>query len=186
MIERSELTKIGKFQRTHALKGELNAIFDIDPSLFLEDGRPVIVEMDGIPVPFYLHGVRTKGATSYLVLIDGVQSEEAAREFVNKDIYALKSDIADSADDDQEGEGAYADDFIGYKVIDTHEGELGVIEDLDLSTENVLFIVKTPEGETLYIPVADDLIVAYDDDEHTITMNLPEGLISINHKKEKL
>lgn len=181
MIERAETTKIGKFQRTHALKGELNAIFDIDPALFLEDGRPVIVEMDGILVPFFLHGVRTKGSTSYLVLIDGVESEESARRFVNKDIYALRADV-DDAEAEEAGDGAYAEDFIGYKVIDSDAGELGVVEDLDLTTENALFIVKTPDGETLYIPIADDLIDLYDDKERTITMTLPEGLISINKK----
>ena len=35
MIEKDELLPVGKFRRTHALKGELNATIDIDPDFFL-------------------------------------------------------------------------------------------------------------------------------------------------------
>ena len=60
MIERQNLTTAGKFLKAHALKGELNAVLDADCDL-LDPERPLIVEMDGIPVPFYLQSVRPKG-----------------------------------------------------------------------------------------------------------------------------
>ena len=65
MIEASEITAVGLFQKTHALKGELNAILDIDPDYFIE-GNAAIVETDGIFVPFFISGIRPKGKTSFL------------------------------------------------------------------------------------------------------------------------
>ena len=41
MIEVNDIVAIGKFQKTHALKGELNAILEID-SEFLEEGNAII------------------------------------------------------------------------------------------------------------------------------------------------
>ena len=42
MIDKDKLIEIGKFQRTHALKGELNAILDV-PEDYVEDGNPLVV-----------------------------------------------------------------------------------------------------------------------------------------------
>ncbi len=61
MIEVNDIVAIGKFQKTHALKGELNAILEID-SEFLEEGNAIIAEIDGIYVPFYIKSIRKKEA----------------------------------------------------------------------------------------------------------------------------
>lgn len=53
MIEEKDIKAIGKFQKTHALKGELNAILDID-SEYVSEGNAVVVDIDGIFVPFLL------------------------------------------------------------------------------------------------------------------------------------
>ena len=39
MIKEEELIEIGKFQKTHALKGELNALLDVGPE-YLEERQP--------------------------------------------------------------------------------------------------------------------------------------------------
>ena len=75
MIKEEDTLIIGKFQKTHALKGELNAIIDIDPECFVE-GKPLIVEIDGILVPFYVDTYRKKGSLSILIKLDGIESEE--------------------------------------------------------------------------------------------------------------
>ena len=51
MIEEKDLTPVGKFLKTHALKGELNAILEIDPEFFTE-GYPLVIDVDGAFVPF--------------------------------------------------------------------------------------------------------------------------------------
>lgn len=179
MITRAEIRPIGKFHKTHALHGELNAVLDIDAD-FLDMEHPLIVDVDGIYVPFYCESVRPKGHFSSLVKLQGVDSEEAAREFVNKEIFALKADLEAYEDEEEHEEGGYADDFIGYKIVDTETGrDIGEIRDIDLSTANTLFIVEGGDGK-IYIPVAEEYIDAIDDDVKTISMTLPEGLIDIN------
>ncbi len=179
MIEQKDITAIGKFQKTHALKGELNAILDIDET-FLSDGNAVIVELDGIFVPFYASGIRPKGNTSYLVKLDGIDSEEEARRFVNKIIYALKSELAPFLEVEEE-DIADEDELIGYEIIDHDTNNvIGEIEAIDSSTSNLLFIVASPSEETIYIPAAEEFVVDIDDKDKKIYMRLPEGLIDLN------
>ena len=179
MIEQKNITAIGKFQKTHALKGELNAILDVDSS-FLSEGNAAIVELDGIFVPFYASGIRPKGNTSYLVKLDGIDSEEEARRFVNKIIYALKSELAPFLEVEEE-DIAGEDELIGYEIIDYDSNKvIGEIEDIDSSTSNLLFIVVSSTGDTIYIPAAEEFIMEINDEDKKIFMRLPEGLIDLN------
>lgn len=183
MIKREELTSIGKFHKTHALKGELNAVLEIDGS-FMDSEHPLIMDVDGIYVPFYCESVRPKGQFSSLVKLDGVDSEEEARVFVNKEIFALKSDLEEfeEEDSDENEEGGYAEDFVGFSIYDSESRNLiGEIAGLDLSTANALFIVEH-EGEKVFVPIADEFIDEIDEPARAMYMSLPEGLVEINRK----
>lgn len=177
MIERQDLTAAGKFLKTHALKGELNAVLDMDCDL-LDTERPLIMEMDGIPVPFYLKSVRPKGQFGCLLKLDGVESADDAKPFVNKIIYMLKEDFRETARAEQD-EGEYADDLVGYTIVDDEHGNLGEIKEIDLSTANTLFLLER-NGKTLYIPVADEFITEIDNTNSTIHTSLPAGLVDLN------
>lgn len=179
MIDSSEITSVGKFQKTHALKGELNALLEVDYE-GLDDSVPLIVDMDGIYVPFYVEGIRGKGQFASLVKLSGVDSEEDAKPFVNKTIYMLKRDLAAFTGEEEEN-GGYADDFVGYTIADIEAGTVGEIVDVDLATENALFLVESPAGR-VYIPVSEDFIESIDEERKVITMRLPEGLLDINKK----
>lgn len=179
MITRDDILIIGKFQKTHALKGELNMISDLDPEYFLE-GKPMILDYDGILVPYYVESIRPKGSTSFLVKLEGIQSEEDASPFVNKEIGVIKKDAEEWLDD----EIMDSNDLIGFVIIDSDTGnELGKISRIEDSTSNLLFIIETPEGEEIFIPANEDFILEIDEDEKFIKMNLPEGLIDLNRKE---
>ncbi len=178
MIEEKEITAIGKFQKTHALKGELNALLDLDEG-YLTDGHPAIVDIDGIYVPFYADGVRPKGTFSYLVKLEGVNSEEEARQFVNKTIYGLKSEVKEYLGEEDE-EVALFDELVGLEASDEHAGHLGKIVEVDTATDNPLFHIEAPDGKIIYVPVHDDFITVLDPEKGIIRFNLPEGLVDIN------
>lgn len=181
MIEKKDIARIGKFQKTHALKGELNAILEVDPE-FAGEGNALIVDIEGIYVPFFAESIRAKGSTSFLVKLEGIDNEGDAGKFVNREIYAVKSELAPfyGMEEDEMKDG---DELEGYSVTTRNEGIVGIVESVDTSTQNTLFVVKTPSGETVYIPAAPEWIVEVDDEGKTIEMELPEGLLDLNQKK---
>lgn len=184
MIELKELTSAGTFTRTHGIHGELNATLSIDPD-FLEEGSCFVCDTDGIFVPYFIESIRPKGPKGVLILPEDVKSDIQAKPFVGKTIYINKESYARyeaemTGDDDFDGEGTYADDVVGYNVVDGSGGLLGEIADIEASTANMLFIVRTPADTTLYIPVAEEFIDGIDHEGKTIAVNLPEGLLDLN------
>lgn len=188
MIESTDLKAVGKFLKPHGINGEITLLRDFE-DLDFEDFSCLIVDVEGIFVPFFLNSVRTKGADTDIVGIDDVTNETQASKLTNKIAYVLREELAelrrlssrdnDSDLDEDDEEGFFADDFIGYEVITDEGNKLGKIVDIDDSTNNYLFIVETPEGGNLLIPIADEFIAGIDSDNRQLTLSLPEGLLSL-------
>lgn len=183
MIQRKDLTEAGTFTKTHGLKGELHALLDIDAD-FLKEHPCFIVEMDGIYVPFFAESVRPKGHQATLIKPDDIDSEEQARGFAGKTLYVDRTAYVawerELREEDEVPEGGYLEDFIGYTILTPEGEEIGLIEGVETSTANALFLVKTAEGDFVYIPVAEEFIVSIDTDRQRMQMNLPSGLIDLN------
>ncbi|MDE5840489.1 MAG: ribosome maturation factor RimM [Muribaculaceae bacterium] len=179
MIKEDEISAVGKLLKTHALKGEMNVILDIAPE-YLDEGNPAVLDIDGIYVPFYAESVRTKGNFSYLVKFEGIDSEIEAKKLVNKTIYALRDRLKEFMLENFDEEYALYDDLIGWTIEDMDSGKIGKVVDIDTNTENELFIVETPDGKTVYIPLTEDFIERMDEEGKTIYMKLPDGLLDLN------
>lgn len=172
MIRREEVVKIGQFNKPHGVNGELGFTFTDD--VFDRGESPYIIcEVDGIFVPFFIEEYRFRSENSALMKLEDVDTEEEARSFVNRVVYYPKSFYID-----EETEVAPGDYFIGFKVIDEEYGELGVIESVDDSTANILFVVEY-QGRELLIPANDDFVTALDEKHKIIRMNIPEGLLDM-------
>lgn len=177
MITSSQLTPIGVFNKTHGINGELSATFD--PGIAPEDVRCLFVVIEGLPVPFFITGSRPRQADTWLVALEGVDTDVKAKPFVGKEFMALTAELPDYEDGDDE-EGFYAADLIGFSVTDTVSGLLGTIVDINDQTENVLFVVERPDGSELLIPVVDEFIDLVDPDTRTLSVTLPDEMINLN------
>lgn len=176
MIDSNQLVEIGHVTKPHGIQGEMTVELDAD-GLDLKQLKCLVMDIDGIFVPFFVDTVRSKGAFSQLVRLDGVSNETEAAQFAGKTVYALHTDV-DTESDDSDDEGFYMDDLVGFELYDTTGDHIGTIEDYDDTTDNTLFIVRMPHSaDPVFVPAAADLIADVDTAKHTLTMDLPTGLI---------
>lgn len=181
MIRLNQLIPAATVNKTHGIHGEMSVT--VDPDVTLAPGSCVITPVDGIPVPFFVATIRPRQADTFLVRLDGVESDTAASEFVGATLYVDPSALspAEDADDDEsdEEEGFYASMLIDSTLCDTDGAVIGRITDIDDSTANTLLIVERPDGTTVMVPLSADLIVSYNPEEAVLTMDIPEGLLDI-------
>lgn len=177
MIKLTEIAEAGHFNKAHGIKGEISATLDIDVDL--SEVKCIVVSVEGIFVPFFVSACRPKTADTCLLMIDGIDSEAKAQQFNNRPFYILRTDIPEDEEDDDE-DGLYASDLVGYRIVDETLGDIGVISGINDSTQNVLFIVETDGGDEIFIPVTDEFIEEIDSDSETVRTDLPEGLIDLN------
>ncbi len=178
MITAKELFPIGYVSKTHGIKGELN--IQLDTQYNPEDFRFLVFEMDAIFVPFEIASSRGQGAANRLVALEGVDTVEEARAFVGKTAYVLQKELVEHPDYDNEAdgeEGLYLSDLIGYRLNDESGRTIGKVVGFNDDTQNYLLEVELPDGRKLFVPYVDEWLVDLNQDEHTISFDLPTGLI---------
>jgi 16S rRNA processing protein RimM len=167
--------QIGQIVKPHGLQGELavtthSDLFDeIEPSC-------LICELDGIYVPFFVEDLRYKNDETLLVKFEGIDSTEDAKELIKAPLFIEKKYVPEEIGQ-SEVEGI--DYYIGFRLLDAKGAEIGTIEGVDDSSENVLFLVIDPQDQEYYIPATDEYIIEINDEKRTMSMNLPEGLLDL-------
>ncbi|MEI6752209.1 MAG: ribosome maturation factor RimM [Paludibacter sp.] len=172
MILKSSVFPIGQITKPHGVNGEMSFSFSSDV-FDTEDVPFFIFEMEGILVPFFLYEYRFKSNSIGLLKLDGILSDEQAREFSGLTIYIPKTYLDKVEDAEIE-----LDYFAGFKLVDAEKGELGIISEVDQTTDNILFVIPTEDDELL-IPVGDKYIEEIDHDKKIIYVRLPEGLLDL-------
>lgn len=173
MIRKEDIAMIGQFAKPHGIKGELTLVTNYD-GLFEDTDDPYVVcEMDGIWVPFFVESFRSKSTSSLLVKLEGVNDETTAKKFTNRTVYYP----ADALPEDDDNESWTR--FIGYLLTDEVLGEIGMVEDVDESTANVVFRVDH-QGKERLIPMTEEMIGSVDEQGKRMTVSLPEGILDLN------
>jgi 16S rRNA processing protein RimM len=172
MIKTAQLIPIGQINKPHGIHGEMS--FGYTADVFDFEKLPFFIfEMDGIFVPFIVAEYRLKTASTGILRLEGVASDDDARAFSGLQIYIQKEFL--EVVDDAEIELDY---FVGFQLEDTEKGIVGLISEVDRTTENVLFVIQQEDDELL-IPVSEEYIRAIDHDQKIITVELPEGLLDL-------
>lgn len=173
MITKSDLFKIGKLQKTHGIKGELILVFD-KASYADIDVDFYFFEIESTFVPFFIEEITFSDDTRARAKFEDIDDEPKAAQFSNTDIYVHKQTIPEATN-----ELIGWDFFIGYRIVDQYKRELGIIERVDTSTINNLFILDQ-ENEEMLIPATENFIIDTDHENKIIFMDLPEGLFDQN------
>ena len=67
----------------------------------------------------------------------------------------------------------------GWQVYDATEGLVGAVLSVDERASQPLITVQRPDGRTVLIPLAEELLVVIDEQARRIDANLPAGLLDL-------
>jgi len=170
MIKEEEVYRIGRLGKAHGVKGEVSFQFD-DDIFDRVDAEYLVLDVDGILVPFFMEEYRFRSDTVCLVKFEDVDTQERAAELTGCDVYFPRA-LADDVETE-----VTLSFLVGFDLVEASSGKkVGTVAAIDDSTANILFEL---EDGTL-IPANDDLIVSIDAKAKTISMHLPEGLLDLN------
>lgn len=177
MISREDIIEIGVFNKPHGVMGEISATVDCD----LEEMKRfscVITDVDGIYVPFFVTNYRNKTRNTILLTFDGLKNENEVSLLTNKPIYVKKTEYETLLHDSESDEYSL-DFFVGYEVKDVDDNVLGVIDEVDATTENVLFRIRNNQGNEILLPAVEEFIAGLDNEQRRMIVDLPEGLLDL-------
>lgn len=171
-IPKADCEKIGFFRKTHGVFGELVLEFDLQYENSIESTNRFFAELDGLMVPFFVvkDGFRFKTDNTAILTFDGVASEKYAKRMVGTSVYLFKNEIVFTPDE------VFESEFVNYLLADEKLGEIGIIEQVDNYSGNIVFTVNY-KGKEILVPFNEDLLISVDKQKKRIKLSFPEGLL---------
>lgn len=157
------MLRIAKILKSNGIDGAL--LISAPEYDFIDFTEPVLIEFDGLPVPFFVEECTRRGQNKYIIKITDVCSLKDAEELVGKDIFM---------DAIEEDDSQQMFDFCGWVVFDGAV-RVGEVEYLDDIPGNPCLSVKR-EAISIMIPLHEDFIINIDSQNKELYLKLPKGL----------
>ena len=174
MIDLSDCIELGTITKCHGVRGQILLRLSNLSFEDIKELEPVFIEIDGLPVPFFISSYEQRSNDTLVLSIDDVNKEEDTRELINCRVYVHSSQIAYIEDLLPQ-----TDLLVGYTVIDIHLGKLGVIDEiLDFESNTLLKILN--EKKEILLPLHEDFVQEVDTANNILRVNAPEGIMDIS------
>jgi 16S rRNA processing protein RimM len=165
------MVKIGFFNKLNGYKGEVMLILEGIDFSSLKKQKFLFVELEGIPVPFFVENVLEKSGNA-VVKFEDVNDSEYAKRLLNNPVFIeakgrMKKPVV-----------AAGTELIGYEVIDANYGNIGVIQKVEEYPQQLIATCLVNNKEVL-IPLNESFLNEINDDEKKVFLTLPEGLLDV-------
>lgn len=144
-MQKEDCYYLGKITKKHGFKGNLILHLETDEPELYNNMESVFIEKNGMLVPFFFETIGPHSKNKLLVKFEDISAEDAEK-LVNHPVY-LPLDTLPELDDDM----FYYHEIIGYKVIDNHKGEIGIVKNVNDSGVQALFEIDF-NGKEILIP----------------------------------
>jgi len=162
-----QITKLSGFEGAVTIKLE-KYFFENIPRM-----ESVFLEIDGRLVPFFISYSEYSGANILKLKFNDYDSVEKVSEFAGCKVFLTTGTKADNPTND-------ISSLKDYKVTNGDNFLFGVVKEVIQNPGQWLLNVVSPENKEILIPFHEDLILAIDNDQKIIIMNVPEGLMELN------
>ena len=169
---------IGKLVAVFGLQGELVLLHRFGKKtslkglkmLFLEDKKDEML-------PWFIENTRIKGADDLYIKLEGIDTKEAARTVVQKEVWLAECDFEQFA-----GRSAPIS-LVGFRLMD---GSAGAGREVDLGP--ILEVIEQPhqvlakidlEGKEALIPMHAGTLKKVDQKARLVYVELPDGLLDV-------
>ncbi len=176
-MDKEQCIKVGWIKEAHGLKGDVYIKLLSKPgnlkmpewassvkSYYLANEDSPLKECQFISLKPHKEGLLAK--------IEGVSDRNQSEDVKGYALYIKKEELKS-----QPGESIYLHEILGFSVLDEEGIKLGVIKDFSTATAQDLVVVETSDGQ-FDVPWVDEFIINLNFESKSVTMSLPEGLLS--------
>lgn len=168
-----ELIFLGKIIKSQGFDGALMVALEGNHSEDIEDLESVFVEVDGIPVPFFIASSSLSGRL-FSVRFDDYESKDKVIEFIGCKLFA------DSAFAGKISSPPAPIHITGYRLFSRDMELIGLISRILSYPMQLMLQVEGESGVEILVPFHNDWLIKIDKKSSIVVMDLPEGILSVN------
>ncbi len=173
-MKKEDCFYLGIIAKKYSFKGEVILKLDTDQPEIYENLDAILVDFGKALVPYFIEKSLFQKGNQLRIQFEEVYSEQEADKLLKKDAY-LPLNLLPKL----KGTKFYYHEISGFILEDINFGEIGLIDSINDSSSQPLFVIKT-ETEDILIPMVDDFIQKIDRKNKKVLVKTPEGLIDMN------
>ncbi|REJ81592.1 MAG: 16S rRNA processing protein RimM [Bacteroidetes bacterium] len=172
-LRKELLLESGFIAKAYGFNGEMVLALDEESETVpdVAEADYIFIEREGLPVPYLIQKVAQRGG-NIIIKLESIDDETEAKKFTGNKIY-FESNAKKSSSESLKWE-----DLAGFTVFDKSFGEIGIIEEVQEYPMHYIGLCKVG-GKEVLIPLTEEFIEELNEDEKSILMELPPGLLDI-------
>ena len=165
---------LGKIFRTHGVKGDVLIFLDVDDPSRYKKMKSVFLELNDELKEYAVTKVNVSvGEKNAIIHLQGVEDMNAAEMILKTNLYQPLSMLPKL-----KGNAFYFHEIIGFIVMDTLLGELGIINNVHDLPQHPVGAMHYKEKEVLF-PLSGETLEKVDRENKKIFVTLPDGLLDV-------
>jgi len=168
----SNYRNIGKLAAVFGLQGELILVHHLGKSSGLKGLKTIFIEdRKDEMLPWFVESARIKGPEEIFIKLEGLDTKEAARKVLQKEVWLTEADFVQFA-----GSSAPIS-LVGYRLID---GAVDLGEVLEVIEQPHQMLCKIDlGGKEALIPIHEMTLRKIDKKKRQVFVELPDGLLDV-------
>ena len=164
---------IGKLVAVFGLQGELVLQHRLGRKTELKGLKAIFIEdKKDEMIPWFVEKARAKTPEELYIKLEGLDTKEAARRVVQKEVWLTEEDFAKFA-----GSSAPIS-LVGFRLLDG-DTDLGEIREVIEQPHQVLCKIMLEGGKEALIPVHEETLRKVDKRKKEVHVELPDGLLDV-------
>ena len=172
MTMSDQYRNIGKLVAVFGLQGEMVLQHRLGKKTGFKGLKAIFLEeKKGEMLPWFIQDIRPKGAEDVYVKLEGIDTKEAARKLVQKEVWLPEAEIQQFADK------SAPISLVGYHLWEADQ-DLGEILEVIEQPHQVLCRIDL-EGKEALIPIHEETLRKVDKKNRKVFVELPDGLLDV-------
>lgn len=164
--------KIGKIAATFGVEGQLILEHNLGKKTSLKGLENIFIEENKDSfLPYFISGTKTKNDSEIYISIEGLQSKEAAKFLVKKEVWLSENDFKKFA------AAAAPISLLGFMIVNNQE-EIGEVLEVIEQPHQILCTISI-DGKEALIPIHENSLQKVDKKNRKVYVGLPDGLLEI-------
>jgi 16S rRNA processing protein RimM len=172
-MEKEQCFEFGRMGKPIGHQGALRLHHDTDDVSVYRGIKWILLELPGGLVPYAIKAFKTRPDDTVHLELEGIDSEEKAKSLQGMTCF-LPLEVLPKLS----GKKFYFHEIIGWSVVDSVHGAIGLMEDILEQGHQNLFKINHG-GKEILVPVHDDFIDKVDRQNKELRLKTPAGLIEL-------
>lgn len=171
-MDKQSCFELGYISKSFGLKGQVNAVFDVDEPMNYSELDSVFLESNETLIPYFIEEITIDRNNRITLHFEDVTNQDEANELKGSKLFLSVDLLPPSPDDD-----LYLHEYVGLEIFENDQSLGKIVSYTDAGVQ--LILTFEHQGKEVLFPLKDEIVTRISKKENRMDVQLPAGLLDV-------